>query len=85
MATIPNSGQGKGDKDKGLGEEIKYYRIDNLGVDPIGYFVEKGKLPEGLEEITERDYLFDRTGKTICYGISSIVAQKVKTKFGLIK
>ena len=64
------------------GKIVKFYKVLNIDFDLIKYISTHKKLPvEGLEEITEQDYLLDRTGKTICYGKVGVI-DKVETKFG---
>ena len=62
--------------------EVQYFRVIEAGFDPINYFSKGGKLPNNaLKEITEQEYLLDRTGKTICYGHGNVI-EKVEAKFG---
>lgn len=61
---------------------VKYYRIkDGVSFNPLEGIE---NLPsDKADEITEKEYLNDFTGKTICFGEGAI--EKLETKFGYDK
>lgn len=61
---------------------IKYYRLkEGSKCDVLAEC--KDSIPlDKFTEISEQEYLTDRSGKAICYGHGIEVTDKVKAKFG---